>query len=162
MTKRQLSRRTLGPSGPKSDRRVLVSACLLGFHCRFDGSQGLKRDLLEKLRGSLIIPICPEQLGGLSTPRNPSEIVGGNGFDVLQGRAKVIDSVGYDLTQNFLRGAEETLKIAKIDRIQMAYLKERSPSCGTTQIVRRKKKNAGSGVTAALLMKEGIEVIGVC
>jgi uncharacterized protein YbbK (DUF523 family) len=82
---------------------------LLGIHCRFDGSQQLKRDFLQKLKGILIVPICPEQLGGLSTPRNPSEIVGGNGLDVLKGRVKVMDSGGYDLTQNFLRGAKETL-----------------------------------------------------
>jgi uncharacterized protein YbbK (DUF523 family) len=109
----------------------------------------------------LIVPICPEQLGGLSTPRKPSGIVKGDGFDVLEGRAKVIDSGGYDLTENFLRGAKETLKIAKINRIQKAYLKERSPSCGTTHIVYGKKEKSGPGVTAALLMKEGLEVIGV-
>ena len=161
MVKRQLSKGTSSPSRLKSEKQVLVSACLVGIHCRFDGSQRLKKDFLEKLRGSLIVPICPEQLGGLSTPRKPSEIVRGNGFDVLEGRAKVIDSGGYDLTQNFLRGAKETLRIAKMNKIQKAYLKERSPSCGTTQIVYRKKEKSGSGVTAALLMKEGIDVVGV-
>jgi len=135
MTKRRLSKGTSSLYRQKSEQKVLVSACLLGIHCRFDGSRRLKKDLLRKLKGTLIVPICPEQLGGLSTPRNPSEIVGGNGFDVLKGRAKVIDSADYDLTQNFLRGAKETLKIAKMDRIQRAYLKERSPSCGTTRIV---------------------------
>ena len=109
----------------------------------------------------MIVPVCPEQLGGLSTPRNPSEIVGGNGLDVLKGRAKVIDSADHDLTQNFLRGAKETLRIAKMDGIKKAYLKERSPSCGTTQIVYRKKEKSGLGVTAALLMKEGIDVVGI-
>jgi uncharacterized protein YbbK (DUF523 family) len=142
-------------------KRVLVSACLVGIDCRFDGSRRLHKGILEKLKGSMIIPVCPEQLGGLPTPRKPSEIVGGNGFDVLQGKAKVLDASGFDITQQFLKGAAGVLKIARLNSIRSAYFKEKSPSCGKVSIVDRGKIRPGPGVTAALLMKEGIEVIGV-
>lgn len=109
----------------------------------------------------MIVPVCPEQLGGLSTPRRPAEIIGGDGFDVLRGRAKVIDSAGKDVTAYFLKGAREVLTIVRLNQVTRVYLKEGSPSCGTTQIVFKKKKRSGSGVTAALLIKEGIEVVGI-
>lgn len=145
----------------KSAGGVLISACLAGLCCRFDGSQRLRKSLLESIKGGLMIPICPEQLGGLSTPRGRAEIISGNGFDVLRGRAKVVNSAGLDITLQFLKGAKETLKIARLNKIQIAYLKEKSPSCGTAKIISRKKVKSGPGVTAAFLIKQGIEVIGV-
>ncbi len=140
---------------------VLISACLVGIHCRFDGSKRPPEGNLEKLKGSVIIPVCPEQLGGLATPRKPAEITQGTGFDVLQEKAKVLDSSGTDITVQFLQGAEAVLKIAHLNGVEKAYLKEKSPSCGKGSIVCRGKVKPGPGVTAALLMKEGIEVIGV-
>lgn len=145
-------------SGTKD--RVLVSACLVGVKSRYDGNQKLRKNLLKKLKGYAIIPVCPEQLGGMSTPRNRSTLVGGNGLDVLRGKARVIDREGKDVTQSFIKGAKEALKIARLNGIQSVYLKEGSPSCGTKQCVRKTKKS-GPGVTTALFLKEGIEVIGV-
>lgn len=113
------------------------------------------------MKGNLIIPVYPEQLGGLPTPRSRSEINGGDGFDVLQGQARVVNSGGKDVTQFFLKGAKETLKIARLNNIKKAYLKERSPSCGTLKIISKKKVKSGPGVTAGLLMERGIEVIGI-
>lgn len=140
---------------------VLISACLVGIHCRFDGSKRSPKGNLEKLEGAVIIPVCPEQLGGLATPRKPAEITQGTGFDVLQKKAKVVDSSGTDITAQFLQGAKAVLRIARLNGVEKAYLKEKSPSCGTGSIVHRGKVNPGPGVTAALLMKEGLEVIGV-
>ncbi len=141
--------------------KVLVSACLAGIHCRFDGSRRLPKGKLKELRESVIIPVCPEQLGGLATPRKPAEITQGTGFDVLRKKAKVLDSSGTDITVQFLRGAKAVLRIARLNGVKKAYLKEKSPSCGKRSIVCRGRVRSGPGVTAALLMREGIEVIGV-
>jgi uncharacterized protein YbbK (DUF523 family) len=142
-------------------KTVLVSACLVGIDCRFDGSRRLQKRILEKLKGSVIIPVCPEQLGGLPTPRRPAEIIGGDGFDVLQGKAKVLDASGCDITRKFLKGAKAVLRISCLNGVRKAYFKEKSPSCGRRRIVLRGKVRSGPGVTAALLMKEGVDVVGV-
>lgn len=138
---------------------LLVSGCLAGLRCRFDGSEnGLP--LLLKC-GTAFCPCCPEQLGGLPTPRKAAEIKGGDGFDVLLGRAKVVNEEGEDVTEAFLRGAAETLYLAKLFRIQRAILKEGSPSCGNRRIKDGSFKGVdrpGPGVTAALLKKNGIRV----
>ncbi len=142
-------------------KAVLISACLAGFDCRFNGSRLLPKWDLEKLKGSVIIPVCPEQMGGLATPRKPAEITQGTGFDVLRRKSKVLDSSGSDITVQFLQGAKAVLRIARLNGVEKAYLKEKSPSCGKGDIVRRGKVKPGPGVTAALLMREGIEVIGI-
>ncbi len=136
----------------------LISACLVGVQCRFDG--GAKDDpywrrLVE--RGEAI-PICPEQLGGLPTPRTPSEIESGEGKDVLAGRARVVDRDGIDRTGAFLRGAAEALRIARLSGADEAILKDRSPSCGCRKIHRKDEVVPGMGVTAALFESEGIAV----
>lgn len=107
------------------------------------------------------MPLCPEQLGGLPTPRLESQIVGGDGQDVLAGKAKVLMRDGKDVTYNFLRGAEETLKLAQLIGVKKAILKQGSPSCGFGEIYRDKKIIKGRGVTAALLAKERIEIEAV-
>jgi uncharacterized protein YbbK (DUF523 family) len=140
----------------------LVSACLLGVNCRFDGNNSLEPKLLELLKDDQIIPICPEQLGGLPTPREPAWIVGGEGSDVLEGAAKVISRSGRDVTQNFRVGADEALKLAKLYRVKCAVLKSKSPSCGCGEIREPfsfNKSKSGCGVTAALLKLNGIKVI---
>jgi len=106
-------------------------------------------------------PVCPEQLGGLPTPREKSIIVGGNGRDVIEGRAKVVTIKGEDVTENFLRGAEESLKLAKKVKARRAILKQKSPSCGYGLIYKEGKLASGMGVTAALLAKERIEIIAI-
>ncbi len=96
------------------------------------------------------MPVCPEQLGGLSTPRPPARIVGGDGFDVLAGRAKVIRrGDGVDVTEAFVRGAKECLKLVEIFGLEKALLKAKSPSCGLMRPV---------GVTAAALLLSGVEI----
>jgi uncharacterized protein YbbK (DUF523 family) len=120
-------------------------------------------DEIQKLiKEGKAIPVCPEQLGGLSTPRNPAEIVGGDGEDVLDGKARVIDNQGRDVTDAFIRGAYETYRIAKTIGADEAILKEKSPSCGSCWIYDgsfQGKKKPGVGVTTALLKRKGIKVI---
>jgi uncharacterized protein YbbK (DUF523 family) len=137
----------------------MVSSCLVGIDSRYDGNSKLDESIIKFLRGGIYIPICPEQLGGLPTPRNRAEIVGGNGFDVLKGRAMVIDSSGYDLTENFIKGANEVLKIVNLLNIKKAILKEVSPSCGRNFICCKGRLVPGIGVTAAILRSFNIEVI---
>lgn len=138
---------------------LIVSACLLGVNCRFDGSHKLNHILREKAQGEGYIPICPEQLGGLPTPRKSCFIHGGNGLDVIDGRCQVVDSEGNDLTKQLMNGAIESLKIAKSMGITRAILKERSPSCGVTFTTSNQQVIKGPGVTTALFLREGIEVI---
>jgi uncharacterized protein YbbK (DUF523 family) len=137
----------------------LVSGCLLGMKCRWDGKIKPNKKIIELSKRETLIPICPEQLGGLPTPRKPCGIFGGNAKDVLEGRAKVLSARdGKDFTKNFLRGAEESLKIAKLFGIKEAILKQGSPSCGSGRTYQldkklRNKKIEGDGVTSALLKK---------
>jgi len=140
----------------------LVSACLLGVKCRYDGTSAREPKLLRLAKRERLVPICPEQLGGLRTPREPAWIVGGDGSDVLKGGAKVVSRSGGDVTENFRRGAEEALRVAKLFGAREAILKARSPSCGCGKIREPfsfDKLKEGDGVTAALLKKNGIRVI---
>ena len=139
----------------------IISACLTGCECRYDGKSCLDEKGVEMLRNRKAIPVCPEQLGGLPTPRPPAEIVGGDGFDVLDGRARVVDREGRDVTEAFLKGAREALKIAQAAGARRAILKENSPSCGSSFVYDGTfsgKKVPGVGVTAALFIRNGIEV----
>ena len=138
---------------------IMVSACLVGVNSRYDGSNKLNENIIKLLKGVPFIPLCPEQLGGLPTPRNAAEIVGGDGFDVLRGKARVIDSEGVDVTGNFIKGANEVLKIINMLGIEKAILKEVSPSCGVNLIVCKDRLISGIGVTAAILKESNIEII---
>ena len=135
---------------------IIVSACLLGINCRWNGQSSLEKKLLAYLPD--LLPICPEQLGGLATPRNPAQITGGNGFDVLAGKAGV-KAAFEDVTKEFINGAQIVLRIAGLYNIKKAILKEGSPSCGVHQIYRDKSIIAGMGVTAAILRQEGLIVM---
>ncbi|MBI5468337.1 MAG: DUF523 domain-containing protein [Deltaproteobacteria bacterium] len=139
---------------------VIVSACLVGLRTRHDGKDALSEAALSALKGSVIVPVCPEQLGGISTPRPKAEIAEGDGRDVLSGSSRVMDENGRDVTANFIRGAEETLSIARLTGATAACLKERSPSCGVGSIKRDGVTVNGAGVTAALLEKNGVRVTG--
>ena len=130
---------------------MLCSACLLGIGCRYDGKTKNYPKVLELSKKEVLIPICPEQLGGLPTPRDAAEQKGGKVFTVN----------GADMTEAFNKGAEEVLKIAKILNIKRALLKQRSPSCGSKQVYDgsfSRKLIDGSGVTSKLLKANGIEV----
>lgn len=132
--------------------KILVSACLLGNNCKYDGTNNKNERVLEYIKDKEVIPICPEIYGGLSTPRVPAERVG----------EKVMTQDGHDVTKEFLKGAEETLYISKLLNIKKALLKAKSPSCGNGIIYDgtfSHKKINGYGVTAELLRKNGIEVI---
>lgn len=140
---------------------ILISACLLGINCKYNGKNNLKENIIKKLGNKNIIPICPEQLGGLSTPRLPAEIKGGSGKDVLKGQAKVVTNDETDVTEEFVKGAYETLKIAKKLGIKKAILKTRSPSCGLGEIYDGNFKGTlteGSGVTTDLLKENKIKI----
>lgn len=131
---------------------ILVSACLLGINCKYSGGNNLNDKVLKLGKRHSLIPVCPEQLGGLPTPRMPSEIRGSN----------VVNASGKDVTQNYIRGAKETLKIAKLYDCQYAVLKERSPSCASKEVYDgtfSKNIVSGKGITAALLERAGIEVL---
>ena len=140
---------------------MIVSACLLGVCCRYDGGHCLAPELLEKLRGREVIPVCPEQLGGLATPRTPAFLSGGDGFDVLDGRARVVTESGRDVTGAFVTGAEQVLRIASFARERRAFLKEKSPSCGVGFTTIDGLPEPGRGVTAALLDRAGFAVTGI-
>ena len=130
----------------------LCSACLLGVKCRYDGKSMTNDKVIALAKKEILFPVCPEQLGGLPTPRIPSEQRGGG----------VFNKEGVDVTEQFMRGAEETLKIAQIMGVKAAILKQISPSCGCGKIYDGTfsgKIIKGDGVTAALLKKNGIKVI---
>ncbi len=127
---------------------IAISACLTGIKCRYDGKSKKNSDLIKLLGSEKILPICPEQLGGLPTPRDPSNLVGGDGFDVLDGNAKVINIFGDDHTEAFIKGAYAALNMIRAHNIKRCFLKDKSPSCGVG-------KKYLTGVTAALLIRKG-------
>ena len=136
----------------KKRKIILCSACLLGIKCRYDGKDKLIKKVIELSKKKILIPVCPEQLGGLSTPREPAEQKG----------KRVITELGKDVTQNFKKGAKEVLKLAKLFGIKEAILKQKSPSCGFGKIYDGSfsgKLIKGNGVTAALLKRKGIKII---
>ena len=133
--------------------KILVSACLLGARCRYDGESKAHPEMAALSEQHILIPVCPEQLGGLPTPRPPAERKG----------ERVVTQTGTDVTEQYRRGAEEALKLCKLLGCEAAVLKERSPSCGCGEIydgTHSKALTAGDGVTAELLKMQGIPVYG--
>ena len=124
----------------------LVSSCLAGLCTRYDGQTKENAACIARIQSATWIPICPEQLGGLPTPREAADITGGDGRDVLAGKARVITKSGVDVTPEFLQGAKQVLEIAQSQSIQGVFLKARSPSCAVSGKI---------GVTAALLKEYG-------
>ncbi len=142
----------------------LVSACLVGVNCNFEGKNWLNPKLLEEFLKGELFPVCPEVLGGLPVPRVPAEIQGGDGSDVLSGKAKVVNERGVDVTSQFVAGAFAALRIAQSVGAKEALLIEKSPSCGCGLIFDgtfSDKCIEGDGVTAALLKKNGIKVTAI-
>ena len=140
---------------------ILVSACLIGYDVKYDGSNNFSETISHWVNHKKAVPVCPEVLGGLSIPRDPAELVGGDGDDVLDGKAKVMTKYGEDVTDAFIKGAQQTLKIALESGASTVVLKERSPSCGGIMIYSgdfNGNKKIGQGVTTALLRRNGIEV----
>jgi uncharacterized protein YbbK (DUF523 family) len=140
----------------------LVSACLCGINCNYKGKSKPIKKLIDLVKAGKAITICPEQLGGLPTPRPPAEINKGTGSDVLAGKSKVITCEDKDITKECVKGAFEVLKIAEKVNATEAILTVRSPSCGSGKIYdgtfSHTLKN-GDGVTAALLKRNGLKII---
>ena len=144
--------------------KILISACLLGVNCRYDGGNSRDKDAIKRHQHDALIPVCPEEAGGLPTPRPAVEIVGGDGNDVLDGNARVLTAEGVDKTEEFLKGAKYALKLAQSKGATSVILKSRSPSCGCGEIYDGSFSRtlvSGDGVTTALLKRHGIEVISI-
>lgn len=136
------------------DRKILVSACLYGECTRYDGKCKPINDDLFKFwkKSGVLIPVCPEVLGGLSTPRPPSEIRGD----------RVINSENRDVTENYIQGARLALEVAQKNNVLFAIFKDNSPSCGSTHIYDgsfRNRKISGKGICVRLLSENGIVVL---
>ncbi len=137
---------------------VLVSACLLGINCRYDGKAKPCHEILSA-KNFTPVPVCPERLGGLPTPRPPACFAKGDGREVLAGTGRIVNADGADVTEPFLNGALHVLELAQLLNVRWAVLKEGSPSCGTTRVSSREGRIQGVGLTAALLMQNGIQVL---
>lgn len=132
--------------------KILVSACLLGKNCKYNGGNNLNQSVLGFIEGHEVIGVCPEQLGGLSTPRLPAEIVDG----------VVTNKEGVSVDNEFCKGAQEALAVALENKVDLAILQSRSPSCGVKEIYDGSfsgKKIKGQGVFAKLLSARGIKVL---
>ena len=135
---------------------ILVSACLVGINCKYSGGNNYNQKIFDLVKEGKAIPICPEQLGGLNTPRKPVEL------KVINGKRYAIDNEDNDLTENFERGALEVLKLAKNLNINKAILQPRSPSCGVNKIYSGNFDNKlvdGNGILAELLKQNGIDAL---
>jgi uncharacterized protein YbbK (DUF523 family) len=140
---------------------ILVSSCLLDLFSKYDGAANANPLLMSYMHRGKFIPVCPEQMGGLPTPRPPVELNGVSGADVLAGTGKAITAAGHDCTAEFIRGAEQLLKLVRAFPVKAAILKERSPSCGSTWIYDGSfthNVTAGEGIAAALLRRHGVPV----
>lgn len=143
-------------------KQYFISACLLGQKVRYDGKDCLVKEILNHLLPNQYISLCPEVSGGLPTPRPPAEIQNGLGSDVLVKNTLVIDTIGNDVSQAFINGAYQALKVAQDFSVTHAILKAKSPSCGSGLIYDGTfsgKKISGDGVTAALFKQHGIVVM---
>ncbi|HHT70251.1 MAG: DUF523 domain-containing protein [bacterium] len=140
---------------------VLVSACLSGRRCRYDGAASGCPDIEAMVKEGRAVPFCPEVAGGLAVPRWPAEIQGGSGEDVLEGKARVVNSHGQDVTEAYVCGAQAGVALAQSLGVRQAILKEKSPACGVYLIYDgsfKRRLRQGQGVLAAALTATGIEV----
>lgn len=141
---------------------ILVSSCLAGLEVRYNGTHCLNNKIRQMINEKKAITVCPELLGGFSIPREPAEIIGGDGNDVLDGNARVIEKSGRDVTEKYIKGAYITLQKAQEVKATAVVLKEFSPSCGSSSIYNGEfqgKIISGDGVTTALLKRNGIKVV---
>lgn len=138
---------------------ILVSACLAGYPCRYDGKCNTKKEIVQLVKEGKAIPVCPEQLGGLSTPRPPAEVVSKKGENM-----RILNINGIDVTKSFINGAQCVLEIAKLYNVKKAILKSKSPSCGYGFIYDgtfNGKLIPGNGLTSELLEKNNISIEAV-
>ncbi len=140
----------------------LCSACLVGTKCYWDGKDRTSPNAKRLFDKGLLIPVCPERLGGLPTPRIPLEIQGGTGVQVLDGQRRIKNKAGQDVTEQVVMGAQEALRMAMEAGVREFIGKSRSPSCGCGKVYDgtfRGHLIDGDGVTVALLKRNGIRVI---
>jgi len=175
---------SLTGSGERSaPATLLISACLWGIPCRYDGGTNVNEELLSLLKDwefldfsnirdadsimvkpsedRCVLLVCPEQMGGLSTPRPRSWFVDGSGDAVLEGAARLVNEAGEDVTAAFLRGAQLTARVAMVYKTKFALLKTKSPSCGCERVYVGDKLQKGYGVAVALLRRNGVRTIPV-
>lgn len=133
----------------------------MGINCRYDGKNCLSKNLLNFLKDRIFIPLCPEQLGGLPTPRPRAYFASGDGHSALLNKSKIFSLGKKEVTENFIKGANEGLKVARYYPFTLAVLKEGSPSCGVNYTYRKRDKINGCGVFTALLKKEmsGLKIV---
>lgn len=136
---------------------LLVSACLVGFRCRYDGETKRNRRVIAMLEGHEWIPVCPEQAAGLPTPRAPMAFAGGTGDEALKGTARLIQDDGRDVTNVLIEASRSLIRLGKAWGIGVAILKEGSPSCGVVTTYVGEEKVKGKGIFAALLEAEGVK-----
>ena len=137
---------------------ILVSACLVGLNTKYNGKNNYNEKIFELVKSGKAIPLCPEQLGGLSTPRIPTEI------KYIDGKRCVYNKEGKDVTKEFEKGANEVLDFVKKMHIDKAILQSRSPSCGVGKIYNGEftdKLIDGNGILADILLENGVEVINI-
>jgi len=137
----------------------IVSSCLAGINCRYDGGNNLNEKVAKLVKEGKAIPVCPEMLGGLETPRTPSEIIRDEA-----GNRKVVNANGEDVTTEFIKGAMKTVSIAKIVEADQAIMKQNSPSCGYGKIYDGTFSNnlvEGNGITVELLIENGVKILTV-
>jgi uncharacterized protein YbbK (DUF523 family) len=137
-------------------KMILVSACLVGLNCKYNGGNNYNEEIFNLVKEGKAIPVCPEQLGGLATPRAPSEI------KIIDGKKRVINNEGIDVTKQFEKGAEEVLKLVKNLGITKAILQSRSPSCGLGKVYSGSFDGElvdGNGILVDLLLENGVEVV---
>lgn len=141
---------------------IVVSSCLAGIKVRYNGTHCLHTKIQQLIQEQKAVAVCPELLGGFQIPRESAEIIGGNGYDVLEGKAKVMEKSGKEVTNLYIEGAYKTWELVSGLQASIVVLKENSPSCGSRMIYNGEflnKRIEGVGVTTALLRKKGIQVL---
>jgi len=140
---------------------LLVSACLVGLPTRYDGTGSRNDPLVAFAKDHSVVPVCPEQLGGLPTPRPRAALEGGDGAAAVAGSARVVNDAGRDVTENFLAGARATAAVLGMVGARFAALKDKSPSCGVCRTYVNGRPVKGCGVTTAVLKTLGVDVFAV-
>ncbi|MBI3926187.1 MAG: DUF523 domain-containing protein [Armatimonadetes bacterium] len=140
-------------------RPVIVSACLTGEPCRYDGGHKAHPAIRKLMQEQTVVPVCPEELGGLGTPRAAAGLEGGDGHSIWAGQARVVNERGEDVTSAFCQGASRALDIARECGAHRAILKARSPSCGCGRTGGLHGPVEGDGVFSALLRRHGLELL---
>lgn len=138
---------------------VVVSACLVGKRCRYNGEHRAHTGVLRFLRNRDYIAVCPEKLAGWGVPRPPVEFSGGGASGAIEGKAKIIDDRGRDRTRSLMRGARRALARAVSAKVTEAILKEKSPSCGVKKVYREGRLIRGQGIFTYWLKRHGITAL---